>query len=79
MNGDLKIGEPHPSAHFAYHYIKSLGFTKQAIVMEALSSSAIDGNRSAEVCAETLRRVMVGEPVSDRYILGLAWYLRDLD
>lgn len=30
----------------------------------------------AEVCGETLRRIREGEPVSDRYVLGLAWTVR---
>lgn len=47
--------------------------------MESFSSCAIDGNRFAEVCGETLRRVMNHEPVSDRYILGLAWAIRGMD
>jgi hypothetical protein len=47
--------------------------------MESFSSCAIDGNRFAEVCGETLRRVMSGEPVSDRYILGLAWAIRGMN
>ena len=44
---------------------------------EAFSSCAIEGNRLAEVCSETLRRLLIGEPVSDRYVLGLAWAMVD--
>jgi len=28
------------------------------------------------VCAETLNRLMSSKPVSDRYLLGLAWTMR---
>jgi pyruvate/2-oxoacid:ferredoxin oxidoreductase beta subunit len=79
--GTLEFGEIHPSAHDAFKFIRKAlaersnnGF----LLLESLSSCAISGNRLAEVCAETLRRVLHKEPVSDRYILGLAWMLRDM-
>jgi hypothetical protein len=37
------------------------------------SSLALAGNRLAEVCYGTLRRLIGGEPVSDRYVSGFAW------
>lgn len=75
--GTLQPGEPHPSAHIAFHYVKSLSWDRQCILMESFSSCAIDSsNRYAVVCAETMRRMMAGESVSDRYILGLAWAIR---
>jgi hypothetical protein len=77
--GTLKIGEPHPSAREALRYVAKLGHMRQLTLMESFSSCAIDGNRLAEVCVETLRRVMYFEPVSDRYILGLAWAIRSMD
>lgn len=77
--GTLKIGEPHPSARDALRYVAELGCMRQSTLMESFSSCAIDGNRFAEVCGETLRRVMHREPVSDRYILGLAWAIRGMD
>lgn len=40
---------------------------------ESFSSCAIDGNRLAEVCSETISRLINNQPVSDRYLLGLAW------
>jgi len=77
--GTLNPSEPHPMAHNAYRYIISRDPNKNSLFLEALSSCAIEGNRLAEVCAETLRRVMYGESVSDRYLLGLAWYLKEID
>jgi hypothetical protein len=47
-----------------------------AMWLEAFSSCAIEGNRLGAVCVETLRRILSGEPVSDRYVLGLAWAIR---
>jgi hypothetical protein len=75
----LAMGEPHPAAWKALRYVRSKTPVEMAMLMEAFSSNAIEGNRVAEICAETLRRVMNEEPVSDRYILGLAWTLRDME
>lgn len=75
--GTLAIGEIHPCAHIAMHYIKQ-SLIKNAdlfSIREALASCAISGNRLAEVCNETLRRILDKEPVSDRYVMGLAWFL----
>lgn len=69
--GTLKDGEPHPAAEMAAGYLKALPPDDIAMFQEALSSCAIEGNRFAEVCGETLRRFVSGEPVSDRYLLGL--------
>lgn len=77
--GTLQIGEPHPSAYDAYRYVNDLSFERKSVLMESFSSCALSGNRSAEIAAETLRRVMNGEPVSDRYILGLAWQIKSLN
>jgi hypothetical protein len=74
MSDELKVGETHPSSQIAYDYImKNCG--DMYILMESLSSCAIEGNRSAEVCAGTLSRLLRREPVSDRYLMGLAWFL----
>ena len=48
------------------------------IQLEAFSSCAIEGNRLAEICSETLDRLLKSEPVSDRYLLGLAWAMRSV-
>lgn len=76
--GTLRVGEPHPAARAALSYVANLPYWRQSQIMESFSSCAIDGNRFAEVCGETLRRVMTGEPVSDRYILGLAWAVQGM-
>jgi hypothetical protein len=76
---NLAAGEPHPAALSALHYVRGLGLQKQALYMSAFSSCAIEGNRLGEVCAETLRRVMNGGPVSDRYVLGLAWAIKGME
>ncbi len=55
------------------------GRHKRADPSGSFASDAIEGNRLAEICGETLRRVIAGEPVSDRYLLGLCWTLREMD
>lgn len=71
--GTLKLGEPHPAALDALQKIRGLGLSRIAQLQESFSSCAIEGNRFAEVCGETLNRMMASQPVSDRYVLGLAW------
>jgi hypothetical protein len=69
----LKDGEAHPAAHSALQYLNALSFEQRQDFLLTFSSLAIEGNRLAEVCFGTLRRLIDGEPVSDRYLLGLAW------
>jgi len=76
--GTLQEGEPHPAAMDALGFVRSIPFEKQCLLQGALSSCAIEGNRMAEICSETFRRVVENKPVSDRYILGLAWYLKNI-
>ena len=77
--GELKQGEPHPAAKKALEYISSLGFKELMMYLESFSSCAIEGNRLAEICSETLHRLLHKLPVSDRYLLGLAWTLRNME
>lgn len=74
--GTLAATEPHPAAHSAIAWIRSLPLEDLVRWQAAFASTAIEGNRMAEVCGETLRRLLAGEPVSDRYTLGLAWAMR---
>lgn len=77
--GTLEPGKPHPCAYEALEWIRStVSFEELSLYRESFSSCAIEGNRQAEILSETLRRFMSREPVSDRYLLGLAWALRDL-
>jgi len=74
--GTLSPTEYHPAADLALDWIRSLPMADLYAWSGAIASTAIEGNRLAEVCSETLRRIMHGEPVSDRYVLGLAWAMR---
>jgi hypothetical protein len=69
----LEPGEFHPATNIALDYILTIPYHELKILQESFSSCAIEGNRLAEICAGTLRRLLHGEPVSDRYLMGLAW------
>ena len=73
--GTLGPSEAHPVAQSALIYVSSVPLAVLLEWQEAFASCAIEGNRLAEICGETLRRLLHGEPVSDRYLLGLAWAL----
>ena len=77
--GELELKEPHPASESAMIYISSLGLHKLFEYQEAFASTAIEGNRTSEICHETLRRLLNHEIVSDRYLLGLAWIIRNLE
>ena len=77
--GTLDPTEPHPSAFDAKEYIASLGAEKLMRYRESYASCALADNRLAEICGETLHRMMHGQPVSDRYLLGLAWSLKSME
>jgi hypothetical protein len=74
--GELAPGEPHPAAYSAKEWIASLATEKLLMWRDAFASCAIEGNRLGEICAETINRLLSGQPVSDRYLLGLAWAMR---
>jgi hypothetical protein len=38
-----------------------------------LNMASETGNRQAQICMGTIGRLQRSEPVSDRYLLGLAW------
>lgn len=77
--GTLKETEYHPAANSAMKYLNSLGIKKLMQYQESFSSCAIEGNRLAEICSETLDRIMHKDKVSDRYLLGLAWTIRSME
>ena len=76
VRGTLELKEPHPASLSALAWLRAQSLEELTTWRESFSSCAIEGNRLAEVCSETLRRLMDREPVSDRYLLGLAWAMR---
>ncbi len=77
--GTLLPHESHPCSHQAVAFVLKHGLKALRGYLEAFYSVAMSGDRMAEICAETLRRVLDKEPVSDRYILGLAWAIREME
>ena len=75
-HGTLADNEPHPAAYRAKEWIAGLHPDDLFRWQESFASCSISGNRLAEGCSETLSRLMSGQPVSDRYVLGLAWTMR---
>ena len=70
----------HPSADDAMHWFmgwKAQDIGRYLMVREAIASTALSGNRLCEILNSTLTRLEKKHPVSDRYLLGLCWYLRD--
>lgn len=77
---DLKEGEFHPAAHIAMEFIKDwLKKNDVFLIKEALASCALSGDRLAALASETLRRLLDNEPVSDRYLMGLAWTFHSIE
>lgn len=83
MEGQLNELEPHPAAEGARQWLISYVRRKDSYALlrlqESFASCALEGNRLAEICSETLRRLLSKEPVSDRYLLGLVWTIRDME
>lgn len=72
-NDKLEPGEPHPAAEHAKRWLAKQG-VDLLLIQDSLASCAMDGSRLAQVCHGTLHRLLNGEPVSDRYLLGLCWF-----
>lgn len=78
-NRTIKENEYHPAANSALKYLNSLGTLKLMQYQESFASCAIEGNRLAEICSETLDRIMRKDKTSDRYLLGLAWTIKSME
>lgn len=76
-NGTLNPGEPHPASLSALHWLKSQPKEIINLCVQSFAAASADGNRLGEVCFETMNRMLDGKPVSDRYLLGMAWAIRD--
>ena len=75
---EIQEGEYHPSANSAMRWFNmwKRNVVRYMQTREAIASTAIEGNRLSEILSGTLDRLEKGEPVSDRYLLGLCWFLR---
>jgi hypothetical protein len=78
---EIAADEYHPAADGAMAWLKGymVQHPKEWLMhKEALASTALSGNRLAEICMGTVDRLAKGQPVSDRYLLGLAWTIMKL-
>lgn len=78
----LKANEYHPSADDALAWYKKWAVddpVRYSITKESLASTSLSGNRGATVMLGTMNRLEAGAPVSDRYLLGLCWFLKMAD
>lgn len=79
-NSEIKDGEYHPAADSAMRWYKEFmlkDIQQWMMIKEAIASTALSGNRLAEIAMGTINRLEVSAPVSDRYLLGLCWFLRE--
>lgn len=76
--GALNVGENHPMVYVALKYIREHG-GDLFLLLESMSSCAIEGNKTAEICAETLNKLINEEPVGERYVMGLAWFIYQMN
>ena len=74
---ELKPNEPHPAVNSALIYISQK--LNDPLLLESLASCAIESNRLAEICLGTINRIKNKQPISDRYLLGLAWFLKSIE
>lgn len=75
---ELAEDEIHPVAGNCLEYIRAIPPEMLDRYRRTFALEAKDGNRLAQVCEGTLNRLLSKQPVSDRYLMGLAWTLRDL-
>jgi hypothetical protein len=73
---EIRSDEHHPAANSAYRWLKGFMVSNPEDYVRykmAMSMAAESGNRQAQICVGTICRLANGEPVSDRYLLGLSW------
>ena len=78
---ELLPTEHHMAADHAMTWFKEWqlqNLQKYGMLREAVASTALSGNRLAQILHGTLERLATGQPVSDRYLLGLCWYIKEI-
>lgn len=71
----------HPAADSALAWLQRFMITdieKWLLIKEAIYSTALSGNKMANYCVGTIERLEAAAPVSDRYLLGLAWVVNGM-
>ena len=77
---NLPLGVPHPAAVSAYQFINELPLVELVMWQEIFASITLssEDNLLASTCSDTLDRIIKGETIGDRYILGLAWTVKNM-
>ena len=78
--GTLQENEYHPSADSAMDWFNNYrlnNFQNWLVLKESIASTALSGNRLSEILLSTIDRLESKQPVSDRYLLGLVWFVRN--
>lgn len=77
----LNPNEYHPIANsaMAWYNAWKTDLVRYSQTKEALASTALSGNRAADLCLSTMNRLEAGQAVSDRYLLALCWMLREME
>lgn len=80
-HGILKQDELHPAAQVAMEYVNKFitdNIRETILMLEAFENMSHSGDRLSIVCHESLRKVINCESIGERYLLGLAWTMRDM-
>jgi hypothetical protein len=78
---EIRSDEFHPASRSAYRWLKGFMVTNSEDYRKyklAIEMAAESGNRQAQICLGTINRLKYSQPVSDRYLLGLAWTILHL-
>lgn len=78
-DGVLRPGEYHPATDAAFKYLAELPLDTLTEHMKTLANQAVAGSRCAGVCLHTLNAMLSGNQLADRYILGAAWTVKELE
>jgi hypothetical protein len=77
----IREKEYHPAADSAMMWLQDFIIKNPKdwfMIIESIASTSLAGNRLSEILSGTISRIEKGEPVSDRYLLGLVWIIRDM-
>lgn len=74
MASSLREGESHGAAVKALKWYKKL---PAPFIVRAFNHFSGEPDLTSQICLETIKRLETGKTVSDRYMLGLCWLLRD--
>lgn len=79
MENTTENPEIHPVAYSALAWVKEQPIENLLHWQEAFASCSIENDATANVCLETMRRLLAGEPIGAQHILGLAYVMRSLE